>query len=111
MISLLLLLLLGRQREAAERADMANREPVEDAVLMEGMGVGHHPEFVARLKILQAHGALRLTRLAHDRLVQTRNGLARGWDTAEPTEPVRLLQHHHSIHSSVRELHLIKTLP
>jgi len=55
-LSTIFLLLLGRQWKAAKWADMADPEPVEDALLMEGVRVGHRP-VVAPLKVFQAHAA------------------------------------------------------
>jgi hypothetical protein len=77
-------LLTRRPRVApawAERAYMVHPEPAEDAVLMEGVGAGHHPELVLRHEILQAHGALRRRpdpRVAGPGLLQAQDGVAGG---------------------------------
>ncbi|EEC68851.1 hypothetical protein OsI_37443 [Oryza sativa Indica Group] len=67
----------GEQRSAAaERADAAEPEPVEDAALVEGVGARHHPQLLLRHEILQANGALLLPRAGRRHLTQALDGLA-----------------------------------
>nr|ABA91411.1 expressed protein [Oryza sativa Japonica Group] len=86
---------LGGQREAAERAEAADLQPLEDAALMEGMAARHLPHQLVALLLegLQAHGAVLLLRLAGRRLLQGGDGLAARRDGAEATVAVSFRCH------------------
>jgi hypothetical protein len=65
----------GRQLVATGRADGVAAEPLGDAVLVEGVGAGHRPEFLVGAEGLQADGAvLPLARAARRHLRQALQG-------------------------------------
>ena len=73
-----------RQLAATDGADGVPAEPLGDAVVVEGVGAHRHrPDRLLRGVVLQAHGALRLRRVARPHLSQQAlDGLGGGGETS-----------------------------